>query len=158
MLRNTLNTLWEWLAVPNTNINFETHRTRLDETTPDTKDFNQYGVYPALDFTVALDVLLNLISGEDSQGAVIVSKISQGCVEAFIEATESKDLDIAAHPLMIWEREHQVKIVELLKSGIKRNKEAVIQLKALALEEGISNIGIEIYSRHPSKCRTSAGE
>lgn len=144
LLRNTLNTMWEWLAVPGTKINYEAQRTRLDEATPDVNDFDNYGVYPALDFAVSLDAVLNLMSGEDPQGAVVVSKVSQGCVEAFIEASEEEGVAIKEHPLMVWEIELQAEILTLLKSGIKRNKESVKQLKALAIEEGISNIGIEI--------------
>lgn len=143
-LRNTLNSLWEWLAVPGTKINFDAQRTRLDETTPDVNDFDSFGVYPALDFAVSLDATLNLISGEDPQGAVVVSKVSQGSVEAYIEASEGEDVDIKSHPLMVWEIELQAEVLALLNTETKRNKELVKKLKTIATEEGVSNIGIEI--------------
>jgi uncharacterized protein YjaG (DUF416 family) len=147
-LRNTLNSLWDWLANPDTKkggtkINYEAQRAKLDEATPDVKDFDNYGVYPALDFAVSLDAVLNLMSGEDPQGAVVVSKVSQGCVEAYIEAIEGEEVEIKTHPLMTWEIEVQNEVLELLHSGVKRNKELVKQLKLIAIEEGISNIGIE---------------
>lgn len=143
-LRNTLNSVWEWLAIPGTKINYEAHRVRLDEATPDINNFDNFGVYPALDFAVSLDAMLNLMSGEDPQGAVVVSKVSQGSVEAYIDASEGEDVDIKAHPLMTWEIELQSEVLSFLNGGAKRNKETVKALKKLAIDEGISNIGIEI--------------
>lgn len=143
-LRNTLNTAWEWLAIPETKINYEAHRVRLDEATPDVNNFDNFGVYPALDFAVSLDAILNLMSGEDPQGAVVVSKVSQGGVEAYIEATEGEDVDSKLHPLMTWEIELQSEVLKLLNGEAKRNKATVKALKKMATEAGISNIGIEI--------------
>ncbi|MCC2606640.1 YjaG family protein [Planctobacterium marinum] len=143
-LRHTLNSLWDWLGSPKTKINFESQRLKLDEATPDINNFDNYGVYPALDFAVSLDSVLNLISGEDAQGAVVVSKVSQGCVEAYIEASEGEQEDIKQHPLMSWEIAFQAELIALLQGKIKRNNDLVKRLKALAVEEGISNIGLEI--------------
>ncbi|BDX04696.1 YjaG family protein [Planctobacterium marinum] len=144
LMRNTLNTLWEWVGTPRTKINYESQRLKLDEGTPDISQFDNYGVYPALDFAVSLDSVLNLISGEDAQGAVVVSKVSQGCVEAYIEASEGEQEDIKQHPLMAWEIEFQSELISFLQGNIKRDKELVKQLKNMATAEGISNIGLEI--------------
>lgn len=141
-LRNTLNSIWEWLAV-GTKINYEAQRNKLDEATPDVDDFDNYGVYPALDFAVALDAVINLMSGDDMQGAVVISKVSQGSVEAYIYASEGEATDVKLHPLMQWEIAIQTEVLELLSSGVKRDKELAKKLKAIATDEGISNIGIE---------------
>lgn len=141
-LRNTLNSLWEWLAV-GTKINYEAQRNKLDEATPDVSDFDNYGVYPALDFAVALDAGLNLLSGDDPQGAVVISKVSQGSVEAYIEASEGEAVEVKSHPLMQWEIAVQAEILELLNSGVKKDKELAKKLKGIATDDGISNIGIE---------------
>lgn len=144
LLRNTLNSLWEWLGTPRTKINYESQRLKLDEGTPDVSQFDNFGVYPALDFAVSLDSLLNLISGEDAQGAVVVSKVSQGSVEAYIEASEGEQEDIKQHPLMSWEVAFQTELLELLQGDIKLDKVLVKRLKSMATEDGISNIGLEI--------------
>lgn len=142
-IRNTLNSLWEWLGTPKTKINYEAQRLKLDEATPDVDNFDNYGVYPALDFAVSLDALLNLMSGEDEQGAVVISKVSQGTVEAYIEASEGPQEDIKAHPLMDWEINTQAELFEFITGDVKRNKALVKTLKMMAVSEGMSNIGLE---------------
>jgi uncharacterized protein YjaG (DUF416 family) len=146
--RNTLNLLWEWLATPKASINFEVQAERIEENTPDPTDFDSFGVYPALDVAMSMTAIISLIQEQDLQGAVVVSKLSQGSVEAFIDATsetedELTNQEIRQHPLMQWEIEFQQALLsEVSAKGARTEK--VKKLKALAREEGISNIGIEI--------------
>ncbi len=147
LMRNTLDALWDWLASPRSRINYEVQLLKVEEVTPDVDQFDNYGVYPALDFAVSLAALLNQMSGDDPQGGVVVSKISQGCVEAFIEATCETEMSseaIRSHPLMQWELASQQAVLEYLQQKPQRNKQLSIELKDLATSEGISNIGIEI--------------
>ena len=144
--RNSLNTIWEWLATPKAKINFAAQLEKVECAVPDAKDFDNYGVYPAIDVAMSLSATILLIQGEDLQGAVVVSKLSQGGVEAFIEATAEEALsdgEIKQHPLMQWEIELQKELLVLIESSPK-NGETCKNLKALALSEGMSNIGIEI--------------
>jgi uncharacterized protein len=144
--RNTLNSIWEWLAVPKAKINFAVQLEKVEEAVPDAKDFDNYGVYPAIDMAMSLSATLLLIMGEDPQGAVVVSKLSQGGVEAFIEATADHaidDAEIKQHPLMQWEISFQQELLELLGTS-KPGPELSKQLKLMACEEGISNIGLEM--------------
>lgn len=144
--RNTLNLVWEWLAVPKAKINVAVQLERIEDVTPDAADFDNYGVFPAIDAAMSLTATLLLIAKEDMQGAVVTSKLSQGCVEAFIEATSEADLTEQAlkqHPLMEWEIAFQTALLEDLET-FDANAESCKKLKTLALQEGISNIGIEI--------------
>ena len=80
---------------------------------------------------------------QDLQGAVVVSKLSQGSVEAYLLASGVDEEDIKGHPLMVFEVELQNAMLDLLeKDGSPLS--TCDELKALALEEGISNIGLEI--------------
>ena len=144
--RNSLNAIWEWLAVPKAKINFAAQLEKVEDAVPDASDFDNYGVYPAIDMAMSLSATILLIQGEDPQGAVVVSKLSQGGVEAFIEAItdeEVNDLDIKQHPLMQWEVDTQQELLILL-SKCAKNAESCKQLKQLATAEGMSNIGIAI--------------
>jgi uncharacterized protein YjaG (DUF416 family) len=146
--RNTLNLLWEWLAIPKASINFNVQAERIEESTPEPNDFDHFGVYPALDVAMSLTAIISLIQQQDLQGAVVVSKLSQGSVEAFIDATKETDdelsnQEIRQHPLMQWEIEFQQELLEEVVSKASR-QEKVKKLKTMACEEGISNIGIEI--------------
>ena len=143
--RNTLNLIWEWLASSKTKINCTVQLENLELVTPDAADHDNYGVFPAIDAAVSLAAILQLINGEDPQGAVIVSKLSQGGVESFIEATSEQSLTgqaLREHPLMQWEIALQQELLDVLASS-KASPALVNQLTALVCEEGISNIGIE---------------
>ena len=143
--RKTLDSAWEWLAGSKTKINFALQLDKIEQATPDAQDFDNYGVFPAIDAAISLASSLNLIMNEEPQGAVMVSKLSQGCVESFIEAVAEQELsseEIKLHPLMQWEVAFQNELVTNLAS-IKSGAEGVKQLKLMATEDGVSNIGIE---------------
>lgn len=144
--RNSLNAIWEWLAVPKAKINFTVQLEKIEELVPDASDFDNYGVYPAIDVAMSMSACMLLIQGEDPQGAVVVSKLSQGGVEAFIEASEDEnisDMQIKQHPLMQWEIETQQELLIFL-SKCPKNAASCKQLKQLATSEGMTNIGLEI--------------
>lgn len=144
--RNSLNAIWEWLAVPKAKINFSAQLEKVESAVPDASDFDNYGVYPAIDVAMSMSAIILLIQEEDLQGAVVVSKLSQGTVEAFIEASAEEDitdLEIKQHPLMQWEIETQKELLVLLENS-RKNAETCKQLKQLACAEGMSNIGLEL--------------
>lgn len=147
---NLLQILWSWVIDPKARINFEVQLEKLEEITPDTQDFDHFGVYPALDCAMSMTALFHLLNKEDEQGAVVVCKLSQGSVEAFIDFTEPdisesevRNQLVKQHPLMQWEISTQTEILDYVKNH-ERSKETVKALRDLALQEGMSNIGIEI--------------
>lgn len=144
--RNCLTVIWEHLSNSKSKINFAVQLEKVEQAIPDAADFDHFGVYPAIDAGISLAATIQLIMQEDQQGAVVVSKLSQGGVEAFIEASAEAELsndDIKAHPLMQWEISFQQALLDKL-TGLKANKEGAVALKAFALEEGMSNIGLEL--------------
>lgn len=116
-------------------------RDKVEVITPDANDFDNFGVYPAIDCSMAMVATLNLIDREDDAGAVAVSKLSQGSVEAVILATEGEidNQQIKQHPLMQREIAFQLQLLTTLEQQDIDTK----GLKALAQEDGASNIGIE---------------
>ncbi len=144
--RKTLDSVWDWLRGSQSKINFALQLDKIEEVTPDAMEFDNYGVYPAIDAAISLAAVLSLIMGEEPQGAVVVSKLSQGCVESFIEAVSEESLDspgIKAHPLMQWEVAFQNELIVTV-SNLKAGSDSVKQLQSLAKEEGVSNIGIAV--------------
>lgn len=144
--RNSLNVIWEWLAHPKTKINFAAQLEKVEANVPDPNDYDSIGVYPAIDTAMSMSALILLLMGEDLQGAVVVSKLAQGTVETFVEATSDDELtdeEIKQHPLMQWEIEIQQELLALLANSPK-NGETCKALKAIAIGEGMSNIGIDI--------------
>lgn len=141
----SLAALWQWLTPNSGKINLAVHLDKVEDVTPDATDFDYYGVYPAIDAAISLASTISLVMNDEPQGAVIVSKLSQGTVEAFVEMTSEQALEkeaLRTHPLMAWEVAFQNELIDLLET-LKASPQSVKQLKAFAMEEGISNIGIE---------------
>lgn len=144
-LSNLVNLLWEALMTPKTKINHSVQLDKVEEATPEVKDFDNYGVYPALDFSVSLEAALNLLSGDDPQGAVVISKVSQGTVEAFIDVTAEQELsneEIKAHPMMQREIVFQQALLEKIRELKTRDKAGLQDIRHFACLDGMSNIGI----------------
>lgn len=142
----SLAAVWQWLTPKSGKINFAVQLDKLEQNTPDASAFHTYGVYPAIDASISLASTIALITQDEPQGAVITSKLSQGCVEAFVELVSEEELQpeqIKGHPLMLWEVEFQNELLGVL-ADLNASAESVKTLKALASAEGVSNIGIEI--------------
>ena len=140
---NCLSLLWESVKSPKSKINFSVQLEKVETVTPDTSDYDTFGVYPAIDATIALAAAIGLVLKQDLQGAVVVSKLSQGSVEAYLLASGVEEEDVKAHPLMVFEVELQNALLDIVEQPASAS-DICDQLKQLALEEGISNIGLDI--------------
>jgi len=152
LLRNQLDLLWQKLSAHKIKINVEAQLLKLEEQTPEPQQFDFFGVFSALDTCMALMALLQ--GGQESGIEHIeqVSKLSQNSVGYYIELLLTQnavneviltDDDINKHPLMQWELATQQELYDFLRNQ-PENKTTCLQLKALALSEGLSNLGIEI--------------
>ncbi len=142
--RKCLDLVWEWLRTPRSKINFAVHLEKVEDATPDTQDYDFYGVYPAIDAAMAMSALINLVLAQDEQGAVVISKLSQGSVEAFLLLSdEATDDNVKDHPLMQFEIETQQELLAQLDT-MGRKPEALDAFRAMSLEAGMSNIGLEL--------------
>ena len=110
IMDNLLHALWSWVIDPQSTINIDAKLDKLEQITPDTQHFDNFGVLPALNCAVSMNALLQLLSQDDQQGAVVVCKLSQGTVEAYIDVTEphianspQRNELLKQHPLMQWE-------------------------------------------------------
>ncbi len=153
VLRNQLDLLWQWLDKSSQcKINFAAQLAKLEEQTPNPESFDSFGVFPALDVCMALMSLLQAIQDKDSDGFANVGRLSANSVSYYIELTAAQTAedngelspeDIKAHPLMQWERATQNELFDFLKFS-SESKKTCQHAKGLALEEGLSNLGIAI--------------
>ena len=143
-LSKCLDLIWESLCSPKSKINFATQLEKVEEATPDVSDYGSFGVYPALDAAIAMSSAINLIMKVDPHGAVVVSKLSQGSVEAYLLASgEATEDDVKVHPLMQFEIAIQQELLDAVTTKAPMTQK-VSKLKTIAASEGISNIGLEI--------------
>jgi uncharacterized protein YjaG (DUF416 family) len=152
VLRNQLDTVWQWLDKNNRcKINYEAQLAKLEPQIPDPEEFEFFGVYPALDTCMAMVSLFQIMQDKTSDGCENVSKLSENSVGSYVELILSEDHDEASlsdelineHPLMCWEVETQQELFNYIKIA-QENKKSCVHAKSLVLEEGLSNLGIEI--------------
>ena len=150
VFRNALNSIWEKLVLPKSKINLELLVEKIEPNIPEIEDFDMFGVYPAIDTGTALLSMLNGMMIEDELEFVNISKISQASVAKLIEyqlgsenlSTENKV--IREHPLMQYEIEVLSELIDYVESMGRINSDSVKGLKAKSIEDGQTNIGIEI--------------
>lgn len=143
-LRGCLDLIWESVKAPKSKFNTAVQLEKVEVGTPDIQDFDTYGVYPAIDAAIGVAAVVNLIAGEDPQGAVVVSKLSQGSVEAYLLASgEANDETVKDHPLMAFEIAIQDELLCCIEAASSPQTTAQA-LKQIALDEGISNIGLDL--------------
>ncbi|MBT1452169.1 DUF416 family protein [Glaciecola sp. XM2] len=144
--KNLVNLLWEVSTNKAMKLSTEAQGEKLEEITPNTDDFDNIGAYAALDFCMACHATLQLLANEEPQGAVMVAKLSQGCVERYINVTEGEELtgpELKQHPLMQFELESLNEILAACRH--KRLKaDEVKALRSDILEQGVSSLGIDI--------------
>ena len=150
VLRNALNSIWEKLVLPKSKINLELLVDKVEPNVPEVTDFDMFGVYPAIDTATALLGMLNGLLMEDESEFVDISKISQATVAKLIEyQLTSEDIiadnqAIREHPLMQYEMDMLSELIDHVENMGRITSESVKALKKKALEDGQTNIGIEI--------------
>jgi uncharacterized protein YjaG (DUF416 family) len=159
VLRNQLDLIWQWLDKANRcKINYDAQIAKLEEQVPDPDDFDFLGVFPALDSAMALMSLFQGMQDLESDSLSNISKLSENSVSYYVELSLAQQIDqitpdeeeivisaqqIVEHPLMQWEIATQNELFEFLTTA-SENKASCLQAKAMVLEEGLSNLGIEI--------------
>lgn len=149
-LANVLDGIWQALAPGGAQMNFATQQDKVEEQMPDLEQFDMYGTKPAHDAVVCLYSTLGCLLEKDPAEAVAVGLVSREVVASFIEVTEADDemsdedvlRMIAIHPLMEQEDDFQSQLIEQLSGKADLDKALLKQLRELARNEGVSNIGI----------------
>ena len=154
-LSSALNACWDWVFQPKAvKVNFERWQEKVDDVTPSEHGHDMLGVYPAMDACTALSTLLQGLLDKDASCLVAVAKISQASVQKFLELTEGESLSpderrkmLREHELAQYEVEIQQAAISFLESQMAAQPEPskflVQQLRTMARDEGISNIGVE---------------
>ena len=150
LLKNQLALLWQRLdKSQKVKINVDAQITKLELQIPEPEDFDFFGVYPALDCTMAMLSALQSVSSNDGEELANVSKLSEGSVRHYLELVfaeqghdEVSEEMLREHPLLQWEIATQNEVFDYLKKAPENGK-TIKHLKALAREEGVSNLGIE---------------
>jgi len=137
---NILNLVWEYISGKNQRIDFEKQQDKLEAITPDPDSFDLYGVWPALDATVALGSLLSACERWDVDEINAIELVSLSTIDQYLDVTAGGDDN---NRLYSAERQYS----EALCSVIEENKDnrggLVMAVKGLVRDVVVSNIGLE---------------
>ena len=148
-MRNLLDLIWEEQTGRGTKINFEVQLEHVEDNLVDLDEYDMFGAIPAHDAMLALLSTLVCRIEKEASEAVAVSNLSYETVAAYIEFAEADDQMsdeelvrmINMHDLMLDEDAFQEEVLDRLKSA-KQSAKLVTELKELAINQGVSNIGI----------------
>lgn len=153
LLRNQLNLIWQWLDKKQScKINYNAQLAKLEPLIPDPEAFDSFGVFPAIDVTMAMISLLQGMQDKELENFENVAQLSLNAVNFYCELELSEQEDISEgqlasaideHPLMQWELATQQQLFDYIASAAE-TKATCQEAKDLVLEEGMSNLGIEI--------------
>jgi uncharacterized protein YjaG (DUF416 family) len=149
-LRTILDGVWNQLAGSGARLNAEVQLDNVEANIPDLDEYDMYGAMPAYDAVVALYSTLTCVIEGDMAEAVEVANLSRECVANFIEVSEANDQMsdeelvrfINTHDLMLDEDAFREEVIDRLRGQRQPNPGFIAELRTLAENEGVSNIGI----------------
>lgn len=148
-VRGILDGIWSKLSNTGAKMNFEVQQVNIEENMPDLEEFDMYGASPALDSMVAMYSTINCLLEPNRSEATNVGNLSLECVATFIEVTADADMSdeellryISNHDLMLQEESFQEEVIARLSSMKNATAATISDLKRLAANDGVSNIGV----------------
>jgi uncharacterized protein YjaG (DUF416 family) len=146
-----LDLLWESLLAKDAKINWAVQQDKLPELQPEPEDFEVYGVYPALDAVMALEVAVEQALKHDEENAVRASKLTRSTVRQYLEMQAPDDLDekelgqwIRYQDLMADENAFQDELLSQVTAQFQPHNPLLKGVRLLAGNEGFSNLGISL--------------
>ncbi|MFM2482987.1 YjaG family protein [Celerinatantimonas sp. YJH-8] len=145
-IQKYLELVWEYLGQPKARINFAIQQENFQSYIPDERDFDIFGVYPAIDCCVSIEVLFNGILSADGDEAAQVSQISMGSVIYFLEmqfADTLSEAQLVQQPLVQDELAFQEYCYQLA-CEYKQNPVFIKEVRPIVWNQNISNLGISL--------------
>ena len=136
---------WEKMTVKGAKINFTTQQEHFDEIIPDSRDFDFYGVYPAIDHCVILSCAFNSFLIKSKEEALNASQTSFSTIASFIELQADSEIDnevLQEQPLFIEQLEFQTELLKMLDA--ERSPELIKSIRTFVQAHGTTNLGIAL--------------
>lgn len=143
--REALDSLWRYLTERGSRVNLSAILEEFEAFIPDPAREESYGAYPALDACVALGCAYNSVICRIGEESMEASNASIGAVAGFIEMLEERELseeELYEQALMEQEMAFQVEL--LAQVSRPRDPQQILSVRALAAQDGVSNLGIAL--------------
>jgi len=143
--------LWEAQLAKAAKINWSVQQAKLPDLQPDPADFEVYGVYPALDAIMALELAVEEALKHDEESSIRASRLSRSTVRQYLEMQAPDDLDDQAlsqwvrdQDLMEDEQAFQDELLTQVTAQFQPHASLLKEIKQLAKNQGVSNLGISL--------------
>ncbi|AMO55453.1 hypothetical protein GZ77_10115 [Endozoicomonas montiporae] len=150
-VRHCLNMLWDNIAGHQSSKNFERLLEKIDDNTPNPDDFDMFGVQPALDAIVSINCAINCAMTPSHDEAASALTLSLSTIGKFIRYAEVPDLNgtelaqyIEEHDLYKQHMGFLDNMLDILKTQKKQNPDFMKEVRAMAQNDGISQLGISL--------------
>ena len=145
LIREALDTLWQYETEKSMKVDLSAILEKIEAIMPDPLQEECYGAYPALDACIAVATAYNSIVFRLGDEAFDVSQTSLGTVIGFIEMQHGEELteeQLYEEPLIEDEMNFQVELLNLVSQP--RDVNIILQIKEMAEQSGVSNLGISL--------------
>lgn len=150
-LKKLLGLLWESQLSKEAKINWAVQQEKLPELQPTPEDYDVYGVYPALDAAMAVELAIEQALLGDEENAIRASKLSRSTVRKFLVRQlpvefeeEHEGAWLREQQLMDDENAFQDELLVQVTSANLPHPVLIRQLRELAYNQGFSNLGISL--------------
>jgi uncharacterized protein YjaG (DUF416 family) len=136
---------WEKMIVKGAKINLTIQQEHFDTIIPDSRDYDFYGVYPAIDHCVILSCAFNSFLMKSKEEALNASQTSFSTIASFIELQSDVELEIEqleTEALFIEQLEFQTELLKMLDN--ERTPELIKSIRAFVQKHGVTNLGISL--------------
>ena len=166
LAEHILHLVWQRIADPKQSFNLNVQIEKLEASLPDPATDDAFGVLPAVDAGLGLIAVLRFWQNTQDDAPVMVAKLAQGGVEAFLLATDlasqyasvqaitdEEEYDVAnrqlnqqikTHPLMAFETEWQNSLLDALLHNKSSNKALAAECQKRVSDTGCTTLGIEL--------------
>ncbi|NRA55706.1 MAG: YjaG family protein [Gammaproteobacteria bacterium] len=137
--------IWQKIAKQRVKFNIEVQLEKLAEQIPEQRDFDCFGVIPAIDTAMAVNTLLVALEQQIDDDLINISKLSSSTVASYITAVEGDltDEDTFDHEMMVEEKALQQYLLERIEQQGNATTPFLKELRKEFNDFGVSNIGIE---------------
>ena len=136
---------WEKMTVKGAKINFTIQQEHFEEIIPDAREFDFYGVYPAIDHCVIMSCAFNSFLSKSTDEALNASQTSFATIASFLELQNDQEMDadrLQQQALFKEELAFQQTLLEKLNN--ERSPELIKSIRQFVLDFGSTNLGISL--------------
>ncbi|WP_143870643.1 YjaG family protein [Catenovulum sediminis] len=141
--------IWQRVYNSKFKIDINLQQEKVEQQIPQQAESDSIGLYAAIDAGMALVANLSLLAKDNefkNKEVTLPSLLSQATIERLLITTAEVEHSQEAlhHPHMMWEIETQNEFLDEVEKINKFDKAKCQQLRKLAKQEGVTNLGIEI--------------